>query len=274
MTDPVAAAAAVLAAARPWADDEIPVAYLVLGSGLAALRDGLEDPVPVPFSALPGFPRTEVVGHDGAFVWGRLAGRPVLLQAGRLHLYEGHPVETVVGPVRIAARLGARVAILTNAAGGIDRRLAPGDLMLLDDHINLTGRSPLAGPVRQGEVRFPDMSAPYDPDLQARALAAARDLGERLARGVYLGLLGPSFETPAEIRMAERLGAQAVGMSTVLEVIAARAAGLRCLALSMITNAAAGVTGAPLSHAEVLETGRQAGGRLGRILEAVVRGLP
>ncbi|MEZ4417419.1 MAG: purine-nucleoside phosphorylase [Gemmatimonadota bacterium] len=273
MTDEVARAAEVLRGAAPDAFPPAPVAYLVLGSGLSHVAERVERAAVVPFSQVPGFPAAGVLGHAGQFRIGWLAGRAVLVQAGRFHLYEGHPVDTVVAPVRVARALGAGIGIFTNAAGGIDRRLQPGHLMLIDDHINLTGHSPLLGAVRPGETRFPDMSAPYDRDLQRLAERAASARGERLQRGVYLGLLGPSFETPAEIRMAAGLGAHAVGMSTVAEVITARAAGMRCLGFSMITNAAAGLSGQPLQHDEVLEVGKAAGQRLGELIEDVLAGL-
>jgi len=263
------AAAAVLREAFPEGFDA-PEVYLVLGSGLSSLKTSVEHGVAVPFSALPGFPAAGIAGHRGEFVIGRLAGRRALVQAGRVHLYEGHPVSTVVAGVRVAAALGRPVAIFTNAAGGIDRRLAPGDLMLLDDHINLTGRSALAGPVSSGEERFPDMSRPYDAEFQALVSMEAARLGIPLSRGVYLGLLGPSYETPAEIRMAAGLGADAVGMSTVLEVITARANGLRCLGFSMITNAAAGLGSGVLDHSDVLEVGARAGARLEQLLLGVL----
>ncbi len=250
-----------------------PEAYLVLGSGLSGLARHVERAAVVPFAEVPGFPPPGIAGHRGEFLMGWLADRPVLVQAGRVHLYEGHPVETVVAGVRIAAALGRPLAVFTNAAGGIDRRLQPGDLMLIDDHINLTGRSALAGGVVDGEERFPDMSAPYDQELQRIVLATANALGLPLQRGVYLGLLGPSFETPAEIRMAAGLGADAVGMSTVLEVATARACGLRCVGFSMISNKAAGLSGAPLNHQEVLETGARAGGRLAELILKALPGL-
>jgi len=242
---------------------------IVLGSGLGGLADAVEDAVAVPFEALPGLPPAGVEGHAGCFVGGLLEGVPVLLQAGRYHLYEGHPREVVAAPVRIGASAGARVLLLTNAAGGIDRRLAPGSLLLLDDHVNLQFRSVLLGTVRGEEERFPDLSAPYDPGLQDLALEAAVDAGVSLIRGVYAAVTGPSYETPAEIRMLERLGVDVVGMSTVPEVIAARARGLRVAAISLVTNFASGITPDPLSHEEVREVGRRAGPRI----EAVVRGL-
>ena len=252
---------------------EAPEALLVLGSGLSALAALVESPVEIPFESVPGLPGAGVGGHSGRYLAGRLEGRPVLVQAGRYHLYEGHPSEVVCAPVRIARQLGAGTVILTNAAGGIDRRLSVGAIMLLDDHLNLQWRSPLMGAVLEGEERFPDMSAPYDPGLQKMALAAASDLGIPLEQGIYAAVLGPSYETKAEIRMLARLGADAVGMSTVPEVLAARAGGMRVLAFSLITNRAAGLGTDPLGHAEVLEAGRRSGGELERLLRRIVRDL-
>jgi len=175
-----------------------PRVHLVLGSGLGGLAGAVEEAVSVPFRELPGLPATSVAGHDGRYVAGVLEGVPVLVQAGRYHLYEGHSREVVVAPIRIGAALGVEILVVTNAAGGIDRRLEPGSILLADDHVNLQFRSPLAGPVREGEPRFPDMSAPYDPELQELALDAAVEAGVVLRRGVYCAVLGPSFETPAE----------------------------------------------------------------------------
>ncbi|NIP57844.1 MAG: purine-nucleoside phosphorylase [Gemmatimonadetes bacterium] len=246
-----------------------PRVHLVLGSGLGGLAGAVEEGVSIPFRELPGLPATGVVGHEGRYLTGLLEGVPVLVQAGRYHFYEGHPREVVVAPIRIGAALGIEVLFLTNAAGGIDPRLEPGSILLADDHVNLQFRSPLAGPAREGEPRFPDMSAPYDPGLQELALDAAAEAGVVLRRGVYCAVLGPSFETPAEIAMLERLGGDAVGMSTVPEVICARARGLRVLALSLISNPAAGRSPRPLSHDEVRAVADRAAGRV----EAVIRGV-
>jgi purine-nucleoside phosphorylase len=236
---------------------------------LAALADVVDRTRVVSFRDVPGMPEPTVPGHRGEFVAGLLEGVPVILQRGRLHLYEGHDPETAVRPVRLMAGLGIEVLIVTNAAGGIRPDVSPPALMLISDHLNLTGRSPLAGPVPDGEIRFPDMTAAYDPELRTSARRVATAAGIRLHEGVYAGLLGPSFETPAEIRMLGRMGADAVGMSTVLEVIAARARGLRVLGISTITNLAAGITGQPLDHAEVLAAGRA----VARDLEALTRGV-
>ncbi|HTO72718.1 MAG TPA: purine-nucleoside phosphorylase [Gemmatimonadales bacterium] len=245
---------------------------VVLGSGLGGLVDELEHPVSIAFGELPGWPLPGVLGHQGAFVAGRLAGRHVLVQCGRYHLYEGFSPAAVVRPVRLMGNLGLRAVLFTNAAGAINRRLVPGSLMLVADQINLTARNGLVGPAEIGEVRFPDMSAPCDAGLAELARRTAREQGIALEEGVYAGVTGPNYETKAEIRMLERMGADAVGMSTVLEVIAARALGLRCLVISTITNLAAGLGGAPLNHREVLETGARARGTLLSILAGVVAG--
>jgi purine-nucleoside phosphorylase len=247
----------------------MPRVGIVLGSGSGGLADAVERTATVSYREVPGMPEPTVPGHRGEFVSGTLEGVPVLLQRGRLHLYEGHDSGTAVLPIRIMAGVGVRTLIVTNAAGGIRETMPPPALMLITDHLNLTGRSPLVGPVGEGEQRFPDMSAAYDPDLRALAREVARAHGLTLHEGVYAGLLGPSFETPAEIRMLATLGADAVGMSTVLEVIAARARGMRVLGISTITNPAAGITDRPLDHEEVL----QAGQAVARDLEALVRGV-
>lgn len=269
LPDPGAAARAL--ASRIGA---VPDVVLVLGSGLGPLADAVDDPTVVPFQDLPGFPPPGVEGHAGRWVHGRLEGRPVLVQQGRYHLYEGHSPDVVALPVRTARALGADTLVVTNAAGGIRRDLGPGSLVVLDDHLNLQFRSPLVGPVRSGEVRFPDMTEAYDRRLVELAEAAAAAEGIELTRGVYAALSGPAFETPAEIRMLERMGADVVGMSTVPEVLAARASGMRCLGFSLVTNPAAGRAPEPLNHAEVMEVGRKAGATLERLLRAVLRALP
>ncbi|HXV91192.1 MAG TPA: purine-nucleoside phosphorylase [Gemmatimonadales bacterium] len=246
-----------------------PRVAIVLGSGLGFLADAVEDAVRIPYREIPGFPEPGVAGHKGELVAGRLEGVPVIAQSGRFHLYEGHPAEVAARPVRVFAALGARTLILTNAAGGLRSTFRPGTLMLIADHINLTGRNPLIGPVVDGDERFPDMSGPYDAGLRRLAREAALAHQVPLEEGVYCALLGPSYETPAEIRMLHRLGADAVGMSTVPEVIAARARGLACLGFSTITNAAAGM-GPPLSHAEVLVVGRQVADQLAAVIRGVL----
>jgi purine-nucleoside phosphorylase len=232
-----------VAAVRQRLDGRAPRIAIVLGSGLGALADRIADAVRIPYADI---------------------------QSGRFHLYEGHAADVAALPARVFAALGVSTFIATNAAGGIRPSFRPGTLMLITDHLNLTGRNPLAGPVVEGEPRFPDMSAAYDPGLRALALEVAAERGIELAQGVYAALLGPSYETPAEIRMLATLGADAVGMSTVPEVIVARARGLRCLGISTITNAAAGVTGVALSHAEVMETAARVGRALGDLVEGIV----
>lgn len=267
---PFAEALAVLKERFP----QPPEATIVLGSGLSGLADAVEDPVALPFDEVPGFPPVGVVGHAGRWVYGGLEGRRVLLQAGRFHFYEGYPPELIVAPVRLAAALGSRMLILTNAAGGIREDLEPGSLMLLDDHLNLMGRNPLVGPVHGSETRFPDLTSAYDEESRRRAGELAAELDVALSRGVYAGVLGPSYETPAEIRFLRGAGADAVGMSTVPEAIVGAALGIRVLGFSLITNKAAGEGESKLDHQEVLDMGRKAGGRLEKLIRAFVRGLP
>lgn len=272
-----AEAAAVTAAAdaiRARLGARRPTIGIVLGSGLGFLADQLEDSVRIPYAEIPGFPLPSVQGHAGLLVAGRLGGREVLVQSGRFHAYEGHEAAVTARAVRAFAEVGVTTLLLTNAAGGIRRTFVPGTLMLISDHVNLTMRNPLTGPVLPGETRFPDMSDPYDRDLRALAHEAARATGVRLEEGVYVGLLGPTYETPAEIRMLDRLGGDAVGMSTVLEVVAARARGVRCLGISTITNFGSGLSAAPLHHAEVMEVAERVKGELGRLVQAIVTRLP
>ena len=258
------------AAVRTRLGKQKPIAAIVLGSGLGAFADQIGNAVRIPYREIPGFPIPTVEGHAGELVAGTLAGKPVLLQSGRFHLYEGHPAAVGAFAVRVFATLGIGTLILTNAAGGIRRGMAAGTVMLISDHINLSFRNPLTGPVLTGEERFPDMSDPYDPALRAIARRVALRERVTLAEGVYVQLLGPSYETPAEIRMLERLGADAVGMSTVVEVIAARARGMRCLGFSAVTNPAAGILPVKLNHVEVMETARRVAGELGTIITGVV----
>ncbi|MGH7569295.1 MAG: purine-nucleoside phosphorylase [Gemmatimonadales bacterium] len=250
-----------------------PRVAIVLGSGLGFLADEVQDAVRIPYAEIPGFPQPGVAGHKGELAAGRLEGVPVIVQSGRFHLYEGHPAAVTALPVRVFAELGVRTLILTNAAGGVRLTFRPGTLMLIADHINLTWQNPLTGPVVPGEERFPDMSDPYDATLRATARAVAHEAGIPLEEGVYCALLGPSYETPAEVRMLQQLGADAVGMSTVPEVIVARARGVKCLGLSIITNLAAGLSEEKLDHREVLEVGRQVAGRLGDLIRGVIRRL-
>ncbi|HXQ28894.1 MAG TPA: purine-nucleoside phosphorylase [Gemmatimonadales bacterium] len=255
---------------RRWLGPHAPRAAIVLGSGLGDIAGRVDAPRRLAFSAVPEFPEARVPGHDGELVAGTLGRVPVIIQAGRAHLYEGHTPATVALPVRVYHRLGVQVLVVTNAAATVRPNLVPGSLMLITDHINFMWRNPLIGRVLPGEERFPDMSAPYDEGLGNLARGVARDAAIPLAAGVYAGLLGPSYETPAEIRMLAGLGADAVGMSTVPEVITARALGMRVLGLSMITNLAAGLSAAPIAHAEVLETGRRATASLAALVTGVL----
>jgi purine-nucleoside phosphorylase len=241
-------------AIRSRAGSRRPELALILGSGLGALADTVEDPAVVSFDDIPGFPPPTVVGHSGRVVVGMLEGREVVALAGRFHMYEGHSAATAALPVRVAAELGIRTLFVSNAAGGVRRTFRAGDLMLIRDHLNLTWRNPLIGEVMPGEERFPDMSEPYDAELLTLLRACAAELRLPVQEGVYAGLTGPSYETPAEVRMLERLGADAIGMSTVPEVIVARALGMRVAGVSCISNPAAGISPVPLSHQEVLET--------------------
>jgi len=252
---------------------ESPVCAIVLGSGLGGLATRIEGAVRVAFADVPGFPTATVAGHAGQLILGSLAGRPVAALAGRLHLYEGHAATLAGYPVRVLAALGAKVYLASNAAGGVRRTFRPGDLMVVADHLNLMFRNPLAGPVEAGDERFPDMSEPYDAGLRHLLHQVARSQGVPLHDGVYCGLLGPTYETPAEVRMLERLGVDAVGMSTVPEVIVARAMGMRVAAISLITNPAAGLALAPLDHEEVLEVGRHAANAFESLVTEFVRQL-
>ena len=247
-----------------------PSVHLVLGSGLGGLTDRVEGAVRVGFGELPGFPDTSVESHAGEFVLGRLGGVSVMVQAGRFHFYEGCGPGIVLAPVRAGRAAGARIVVLTNAAGGIRSDLAPGSLMLVDDHVSLMFRAPLAGPAAPGEERFPDMSRPCDPVLMSLAEEAALEARVPLPRGVYGGVHGPNFETPAEVRALKAAGADAVGMSTVPEITAARAGGQKVLAFSLITNRAAGLGLEAIDHEEVMAYGAAAGGTLGALLESVL----
>lgn len=269
MPTPDAAVRAAADAVRQRTD-LVPDFALVLGSGLGALADEVEDAVVVSTSDVPHYPPSTVEGHAGRLVLGRLAGRPVLVIQGRVHLYEGHGVRDVTFPIRLAHALGARGLMLTNAAGGINPAFGPGTLMLITDHLNLAFASPLAGPVGAGEVRFPDLSNPYDKGWRALAGNIALTRGIPYREGVYVWTSGPSYETPAEIQFFRRAGADAVGMSTVPEAIGAAALGLPVLGLSTITNPAAGLNSRPLDHEEVLEVGRQVRDRLATWVRAIV----
>ncbi len=239
-----------------------PEVALVLGSGLGAFGDTLAARQVLSYAQIPGMSASRVQGHAGKLVLGKVGERSVVAMQGRVHLYEGHPEARVVFGVRLMLALGARTLIVTNAAGGIRADLGPGTLMLIEDHLNLTGRNPLSGDNDASlGPRFPDMSEAYDRGLLDTTTRVAARLGMTVARGVYAGVLGPSYETPAEIRMLRTLGADAVGMSTVLETIAARHMGARCLGISCITNHAAGLGQAVLSHDEVQEIANQSAAR-------------
>jgi len=247
---------------------------IVLGSGWGDFADKIINPVRIKYADVPGFPISGVKGHAGEWIHGMIGGKQALVMSGRFHSYEGYDLKTVTLPIRVMNALGVRTVILTNAAGGINTSYEVGDLMLIADHINMTGRNPLSGPNYDalGE-RFPDMSAAYDRQLRSLAHAAAAGIGLTLREGIYAQMSGPSFETPAEIRMLRIMGADAVGMSTVPEATVARHGGMRVMGLSCITNMAAGVLDQPLSHSEVIEAGSAAAGRISRFLEAFVRGL-
>jgi purine-nucleoside phosphorylase len=249
----------------------VPETAIVLGSGLGDFANTLENSVAMPYESLPHWPASRVVGHEGKLVVGRAAGRPIAALAGRCHVYEGHDLRTVTFAVRALGLLGIRTLILTNAAGGVNTGFAQGALMVIDDHINLTGGNPLVGPNddRFGP-RFPDMTQVYSARLRGLADAAAAALGITLSHGVYAALVGPSYETPAEIRYLRTIGADAVGMSTVPEAIVARHMDIDVLGISCITNMAAGVLPRPLDHAEVMETARRVRGQFIGLLEGIV----
>lgn len=254
-----------------------PEVALVLGSGLGSLADLAEEPGVIATEALPGYPRSTVTGHSGRLVFGRLEGREVVFVQGRVHLYEGHDIRAVTFPIRLVHALGARRLLVTNAAGGINPAFGPGTLMFITDHVNLAFANPLVGSkgvaryAPTGGPRFPDMSTPYDPDWLDRAERAALRRGIATRRGVYLWTQGPSYETKAEIKLFTHLGADVVGMSTVPEVIQARYLGLRVLGISTITNAATGLSPAPLAHEDVLVVGRRVQDQLQRLIQAIIR---
>jgi purine-nucleoside phosphorylase len=253
---------------------ELPQTAIVLGSGLGDFADTLLDQIATPYSDLPHWPAAGVVGHAGRLVIGTVAGRRIAALAGRAHFYEGHPLSTVVFATRVMGRLGVQQLLLTNAAGGINTGFAQGALMVIDDHINLLGSNPLVGPndERFGP-RFPDMTNVYSARLRDIADRAARARGVPVTHGVYVALHGPSYETPAEIRYLRGIGADAVGMSTVPEAIAARHMGIEVLGLSCITNMAAGVLPQPLHHDEVMETARRVRGSFISLLEGIIERL-
>src|SRR6185503_4970809 len=249
-----------------------PRVAVVLGSGLGGFADDFEEAVGIPYHDIPGFPRSTVEGHTGRLVGGKVDSVPVLAMQGRVHYYEGYSLEEVTFPIRTFKLLGIKTLVLTNAAGGINVQLTQGALMVLSDHVNLMGDNPLRGPndERFGP-RFPDMTAAYTPSYLEAAHAVAREIDVVLFEGVYMALRGPSYETPAEIRMMRKLGADAVGMSTVPEVIVARHCGMKVLAVSCITNIAAGMSSAQIDHSEVMVVGERAGKQLS---ELIVRLIP
>ena len=244
---------------------------LVLGSGLGAFADRMSDATRIPYSQIPGFPRSTAIGHAGQMVIGNAGGIPVAVMQGRVHLYEGYSAEEVAFPMRVFGRMGIRAAIITNAAGGINLKYQRGALVVLADHINLQGCSPLVGAndERFG-LRFPDMTRAYSRQYAAIAREEAGTLGIKLEDGVYAALLGPSYETPAEIRYLRVIGADLVGMSTAAEVIAARHMGIEVLAISCVTNMAAGILDQILTHQEVMETGEKVRGQFEALLHAVL----
>ncbi len=251
--------------------DFVPETALVLGSGLGELADLVEPAAVIEYGELNGFPVSTVPGHRGRFVLGYLEATPVVVMQGRVHYYEGYTMQDVVLPVRLMGQLGAKKLFLTNAAGGIQEEMQCGDLMLIRDHISCFVPNPLIGPNRNalGE-RFPDMSQVYDPALMQVIRSSAEELDIDLREGVYLQLTGPSYETPAEIRMCRMLGADAVGMSTAVEAVAARHMGMRICGLSLITNLAAGISETPLSHEEVKQAGQQAGAKFTALVRNAV----
>ena len=244
---------------------------LVLGSGLGGFADSLTDATRIPFADIPAFPRSTAIGHAGQMVIGKAGDVPVAAMQGRAHLYEGYSAQEVAFPIRVFGRMGIRAVILTNAAGGINLTYQQGALVVISDHINLQGNNPLAGPNddRFG-LRFPDMTHAYDKSYRALAREEARKLGMTLHEGVYVALLGPSYETPAEIRYLRTIGADLVGMSTAFEVIAARHVGIKVLAISCVTNMAAGILDKPLSHQEVMETGERVKTSFEALLRAIL----
>ncbi len=260
---------AALNEVRRRAPNARPRIGVVLGSGWGGLTDLVEDAVKVPYGELEGFPRAGVAGHGGALVLGRIGERQVAVLSGRKHVYEEGDVKAMQVPLNALKDLGCEVLVQTNAAGSLDERMPPGSLMALTDHINLSQRSPLIG--ESGSERFVSMTDAYDPQLRSAALAVAKRSGVELHEGVYLWCLGPQFETPAEIRMFRLMGAQAVGMSTVPETILARRAGMKVLALSLMTNMAAGLSDEALSHAHTLEQARRAADVATRLLIDVIK---
>ncbi len=268
--DRVSEAAAAIRARCP----EIPEIAIILGSGLGAFANSLAEAITIPYAELPHWPASRVIGHEGKLVIGTARGRRIAALAGRCHLYEGHDARTVTFPVRALGLLGVKTLIVTNAAGGINTGFSQGALMVIDDHVNLMGTNPLVGEndERFGP-RFPDMTEVYSVRLRSIADRAGQARGRPLPHGIYVALLGPSYETPAEIRYLRTIGGDAVGMSTVPEAIAARHMGMDVLGISCITNMAAGVLDRPLDHAEVMETARRVRGEFIALLEGILERL-
>jgi purine-nucleoside phosphorylase len=264
----------VQAAAERLRQFGVPDVAIVLGSGLGEFAEGLADAASTAYARIPNWPASGVIGHAGRLVVGSLRGKKVAALSGRVHFYEGHDLKTVTFPIRVLGLLGVKALILTNAAGGINLNFKPGTLMVIDDHINLMGSSPLIGPNddRFGP-RFPDMTELYSKRLRGVADESARAVGVSVAHGVYVALHGPSYETPAEIRFLRTIGADAVGMSTVPEALAARHMGMEVLGISCITNPAAGVLPEPLRHDEVMEVARRVTGEFSALLEGIVERL-
>jgi len=261
-------------ACADWLTERIPRApkmALVLGSGLGFLADSFEDPTAIDYHDIPNFPQTSVIGHAGRLVFGHFEGHDVVAMQGRFHSYEGFSPQEIAFPIRVMKLLGCERLLVTNSAGGVNSDYYPGDLMLIRDHINLTGANPLEGPndERFGP-RFPDMSDPYSFGLRRIAMDVARERGQRLRTGVYASVRGPSYETPAEVRMLRRMGADAVGMSTVFEVITARHTGIEILGISCITNMASGLSEEELSHDEVTETAALVRDSFSELLRAIM----
>ena len=247
---------------------------LILGSGLGGLADEVSVPVEIPYADIPGWPVSTSIGHAGVLVLGEVDGIPVAVLRGRAHLYEGIPADAAVFGVRVLGKLGIRTLVVTNAAGAIDESFRPGQLVLISDHINLQGASPLVGPNDDSlGSRFPDLSDAYDPELRRAAREAAGRIGIEVGEGVYAAWLGPQFETPAEIRFMRAIGGSLAGMSTVPEVIAARHMGIRCLGISVVTNMAAGLTEGKLGQEEVLAVGAEAQPRLTAVLRELLPAL-
>lgn len=244
---------------------------VILGSGLGGYAEALEDAVKLPYSEIPGFPRSTVAGHAGMWCCGTLYGKRVVMMQGRFHYYEGYGMKDVTLPVRVMQKIGVKTLIVTNAAGGVNLGYHPGELMVIGDMFSMTAQNPLIGPNLDAfGPRFPDMSCAFDKELRALAHECANEQGFALREGVYAQMTGPTYETPAEIRMLRTLGADAVGMSTVPEVIVARHGGMRVLGISCITNMAAGILDQPLNHAEVTETANRVKGQFRNLLDRII----